>query len=221
MPREQLIKAISDRDLTAASELSAKHPETVADRATPGPSPLLMAAYMRDPSITAELRRWAEPDIHEAAALGDADAVRARLTESPGCVETLSGDGWYPLHLAAFFGHLSIAKMLLGANATPTVISTNGEANSPLHAALAGAAANEVVYTLLEAGAEVNCVAGSGVTPLHIAASRGNTELVEELLRRGAFREAATDDGKTAGDIAIERGYSELNELLTRDSTPQ
>lgn len=44
----------------------------------------------------------------------------------------------------------------------------------------------------------MNCVTKSGVTPLHRAAYRGNTEIVQLLLRGGASPSAQDCDGKTA-----------------------
>ena len=47
-------------------------------------------------------------------------------------------DGWTPLHLAAFFGHLDAAARLLEAGASLAAVSRNSLTNTPLHAAVAG-----------------------------------------------------------------------------------
>ena len=52
-------------------------------------------------------------------------------------VEAVSEDGWQPLHLAAFFGHLEAVRFLLARRASLDWLSENPLGVSPLHAALA------------------------------------------------------------------------------------
>ncbi len=152
-------------------------------------------------------------DLFEATAAGDAPAVRAFLSADPAAARAVSPDGFPVLGLAVFFGHTSLADLLLASGADPNAASTNAMKVSPLHAATSrGDVA--MVKKLLEKGAAPDTRQQSGWTSLHSAASLGNTEIVRLLRARGADVSARTDDGKTAADLAGERGHSVLAEAL-------
>lgn len=91
--------------------------------------------------------------------------------------------------------------------------------NTPLHAALAGAQDAAVVRALLAGGASATLAVAHGVTPLHLAASRGNRTLCELLLAHGADARAVMHDGKEARAIAAERRHAEVSEWLTSRTT--
>jgi hypothetical protein len=71
------------------------------------------------------------------------------------------------------------------------------------------------VTRLLTAGISVNAQqAGSGLTPLNMAAVFGQTEIAKLLLEKGADVSIANGDGNTALHIASFFAYTELVELL-------
>ena len=165
-------------------------------------------------------------DACEATALGDTDSLDAALVRDSDAHAMYSGDGWTPLHLAGFFGSDACAARLLASGASLTAISRNSTANTPLHAALAGATNDALVARLLDAGADANARGETGITPLHLAASRGNRELCEMLLSRGARLGAAMNDGTTPAKIADARGHTEVSTWLAElaelaDCTPR
>lgn len=213
---DDLIGAIQAGDVSRVTSLLRDDPGLATARPSTGPSALLMAAYMRNPEMIALVRALARCDAAEAAALGDAAALRAILAAHPADISFRSGDGWTPLHLAAFFGQVSTVAYLLQQGADVRAFSTNREANTPLHAALAGGGSPAVVQALLEAGADPSAVGGGGYRPLHIAASRGDRRTVDALLARGADPRALTADGRTASAIAAERNFPEVADLLTQ-----
>lgn len=179
-----------------------------------GRSPVQEALYRGHGEVVDHLHRVWRLDIHEAAALGDVDRLEEIIQTKAKDVNSLSYDGWTPLHLAAFMDRVGAVKTLLQEGADLGALSSNAISNTPLHASLAGAQSVEVVQLLIRDGADVNHRAGGGVAPLHLAASRGSKELVKVLLAAGADPATTTDDGKTAADIASERGHPELAELL-------
>src|SRR5215204_4709133 len=77
-----------------------------------GVSALLLALYHRRPDVRdALLAAGAEVGVLEAAALGDAPRLHGADLSVRG------GDGFTPLHLAAFFGGPGAVRTLLAAGA--------------------------------------------------------------------------------------------------------
>jgi ankyrin repeat protein len=206
--------AIRARHAGRAREILSADPALAGARPPGGPSPLLLAVYVRAPEIVDLLRPLVTMDACEAAALGAVDALAELLDRGGAEVGARSGDGWTPLHLAGFFGRREAADLLLARGASVSAVSGGPERNQPLHAALAGACDAAIVRALVAHGADVNAIAATGVTPLHIAASRGNDELVRFLVSEGARTDARLEDGKTPGQLAAERGHPGTSELL-------
>ncbi len=59
-----------------------------------------------------------------------------------------------------------------------------------------------VKFLVEELGADVNARDHNGYTPLHHAASRGDTELIRYLVSRGANVKAVSRNGQTTVDMA-------------------
>ena len=173
------------------------------------PTPILSAVYRgkRD-ELTTLLAAEPALTLFEAAALGDAARVRELARAEPAALAQRSPDGWPPLHLAAHFGHGDAVDALLAARADVRARSDNGEANTALHAALAGRPSARVVSALLTRGADANARDGGGHTPLHIAAFGGDVALIDTLLAHGADAEARAHDGRTALAIAEDKGHA-------------
>src|ERR1035437_2540231 len=71
-------------------------------------------------------------EIHDAAQIGDLDKVKALLNRNPDLVFSKSGDyGETPLHVAALWGHKSVAEYLLMHRAD--VNAKNNYGGIPLH----------------------------------------------------------------------------------------
>jgi ankyrin repeat protein len=206
--------AIRDKNAARVREILAAAPDLARTRPQAGPSALLLACYLGAGEIVDLLRGTVTMDSCEAAAIGDADALRRLLDEHPARANARSGDGWTPLHLAGFFGRREVAELLLARGASLTAISGGAEKNQPLHAALAGACDPAIVRAMVAHGADVNAAGASGYTALHVAASRGNGELARFLIASGARIGAKMDDGKTAADLARDRGHPEVATVL-------
>jgi uncharacterized protein len=181
-----------------------------------GPTPILAAVYRRQPhELTAALGGRPAPTVFEAAAMGDAARVRELTAADRVAVDRRSPDGWPPLHLAAHFGHGDAVDALLEARADVRARSENDEANTALHAALAGRADLRIVSRLLASGADVNAADGGGYTPLHSAAFRGgDVAVTNALLAHGAAAEARAHDGRTPLAVAEELGHTQVARRL-------
>ena len=175
-----------------------------------GISALMTALYHRQFEL-AELVAAARPDLSffEACALGRVEAVRRRIEQDPSTLDQLSADGFSGLHLAAFFGRVDIARLLLSRGAAVDRPAENSSGVTPLHSAVAGRSP-EIVEMLVESGADIEARQQGGYTPLMGAAANGQRRVVEFLLGRGADTAQRSDAGQTARDLAAERGFGDL-----------
>jgi ankyrin repeat protein len=210
-----VMKAIQADDIQSLKTILGAQPELATARDSNGNSPLLMSAYFgRSAMVAAILEMGLKPDLFEACAAGLADIVQRLVQENPSRVNERSHDGWTPLHLAAFFGHSEIARILLDGGAAMLTISKNNEANLPINAAAAGGR-NSVVKLLVERGCPPDARSSDqGYTALHLAANSGNVELIEFLLRAGADRTLKTGSGETPYDLAVKKGHHSAAESL-------
>ena len=135
------------------------------------------------------------------------------LARDPQLVNAYSEDGFHPLGLACYFGHLELAKYLIKAGAPINSPSRNGLKATPIQSA-AAAGHDKVVTMLLEYGANPNVREQGGYTPLHAAAQNGDEEMIRILLFGGADLTIASNNGKTALDLALNAGHEKAALLL-------
>lgn len=184
-----------------------------------GISPILIAAYHHKPEVAEAIAsRVGILTIFEAAALGRTTQVIHILARNPQMVDACSVDGFQPLGLAAFFGHLETARYLVGAGAPVNSASNNPLKVTPLHSAAAGGHLN-IAALLLEHGADPNLRQNGGFTPLHSAAQNGQVDMLKALLLNGADLTVTNDEGKSALDMAAEAGQTEAVEFLKQELT--
>lgn len=217
---DDLIDAIKANDTARAAALVNADPALVNAHDEAGVSMLARAAYYgRSEIARLLLNQGAQMNIHEAAMLGETERLTGWLVMQPKLVNTLSPDGYTPLHLAAYFGHLDAANVLLAHGADPNIAANNPMHVMPLHSAVAGKY-YEIAARLIEAGAEVNAREQYGLTPLHAAAQNGDLPTVQLLLQHGADLNARVDKNApqfadmTALDIARQAGAANVIALL-------
>ncbi len=184
-----------------------------------GLSPVLVAAYHLEPHLANFFAdRKASLSIFEAAAIGRTTHIARILARQPELVNAFSDDGFQPLGLACFFGHLEAAEYLVRAGASLNTPSNNGLGVTPLQSAAAGNHAS-LVGMLLKSGANPNVREGNGFTPLHAAAENGSVEIIEMLILAGADLRMQSNDGKVPLDLALAKGHAPAAELLKREIT--
>lgn len=173
---ETLIELVKAGELGKVRALLSANFLLASQRLASGESPLMAALYRGHHDIVdAVIEAGAEIDVFAAAATGRMGDLRRSATGA--MVNSYAYDGWTPLHLAAFFGNLDAARVLLDAGADVHAVSRNGLANTPLHAATAGKH-REIALLLIEKGANPRAVDAGGYTPLEIARQNGLTEVV-------------------------------------------
>ncbi|MSO89346.1 MAG: ankyrin repeat domain-containing protein [Rhodospirillaceae bacterium] len=192
----EFLEAIKAGAVPKAAALLDREPTLIAARATGGESAVQLAIYSGRPNVVRWLlQKGATLDLFEAAALGEVAQVKTILDGDPSKSEGYSKDGWTALHLASFFGHADVVRLLVAAGARRTAVSRNKLANTPLHAAVAARRAT-VVDVLLAAGADPDSRETNGLTPLHLAALNGDVEIIRRLIAAGADRLAQAPDGR-------------------------
>jgi len=154
---------------------------------------LLQALYRGDRAKVDELLA-ADPtlDVFEAAAVGHTDRLRELLDEDPARANAFGDDGFHPLGLAFFFGHVEAARLLLERGADVNAVSRNERIQTA--AIHAGAAAEgkdesvryELVQLALEHGADPNLRQGGGFRAIDAARQNGDERLEQLLLDHGA-----------------------------------
>ena len=210
-----VMKAIQSNDIESLKGVFAAQPDLAGGRDDKGNSPLLISAYYgRGEMVRLILALGVRPDIFESCAAGLIGEVQRLLKEDSSLVSQRSHDGWTPLHLAAFFGHLELTRILLDAGASMVAVANNNENNLPINAAAAGRR-NAVVRLLVERGCPPDARGSDhGYTALHLAANNGNVELIEFLLHSGADRRLKTGAGETAHDLAVKQSHTAVAALL-------
>jgi ankyrin repeat protein len=211
---QEFIDAATQGDVAKVKEMLHADPSLAQSKDQNGLSVILKAAYygQRD-VVKALLDSGVELNVFEAAATGQTDRVRALIEQDPALANSYSSDGFAPLSLAVFFGHLETVDALLAAGAEVSAPSRETMKLTPLASALA-AGHNQIARTLIEHGAQVNAKGASDVTPLHTAAARGNIEAATFLLESGADINATTTDGKKPITYAEERNHPEMVDFL-------
>lgn len=179
-----------------------------------GQNAFLLAKYYRQAEIAEYLLGLGPKlDVFSLCAAGRVNAVIEAIDRDRSLVTAHSGDGWTPLHLAAFFGHPEVANALLDRGAGVNARSTNSMKNTPLHAAAAGGNI-ELMRLLLERGADANATQEGGWTALHAASQSGNRAMVELLLAHGAHINTRAENNQAALDLALTKGHQDIARLL-------
>lgn len=201
-PTQRLRAAVRAGDLATCRALLAEDPALVRTTSTGGGS-LALEAHERELPQIADLLFSArgdglDMDVHEAASLGRPNGIRNALTADPLSMDDVGPAGFFPLHRAAYGGHVDALLFLLEAGADPGVAAENASAPTPLHSAVAGMARNEtgrrgleVLRLLLASGADPSATMSGGWTPGSAAEKDGLTEAVELLEAAAASRSGA------------------------------
>ena len=197
-----MIEAAEAGDAAGVERLIGESPDLAAARGPDGVSAILRARYHGHAWIAERLAdSVAELDMFEAAALGRAGRVEDVVAADPDAVRAEASDGFTALHLAAFFGQLEVAAVLLEHGAAVDAQAGNPTQVQPLHSAAAGGHA-AIAALLLERGADPNARQQGGFVPLHAAAARGDDVTARLLLEHGADRDVRADDGRRPIDLA-------------------
>ena len=156
-------------------------------------SDVLQALYRGDRDEAERLAAGRELTVFEAAALGRTARVRELLDENQSPVNEYGDDGFHPVGLAAFFGHLDTVRLLLERGADVNQLSRNEHVQTAvIHAAAAAEGKGEetryeLVKVALEHGADPNLEQGGGFRAIDAARQNGDKRIEQLLLDHGAI----------------------------------
>jgi len=213
MADHQIFDVIRAGDVARLSALIATDRAAVNIRSDKGYTPVLIAQYHHKADCVAVLLA-AGPvlDIWDAASVGATARVAELLDTDATLLNAYAADGFFPLALAAFFGHPQTVKLLLARGADVGQAARNPMKIQALHAAVTNSF--ETVKMLVDAGAPVNAKQDKGWAPLHEAVNRGDVEMTRYLLAHGADPKQQNDDGKSAIGLAADKGNQDILKLL-------
>ena len=211
MEQEQaFFQAIKAGRLDEVKSLAGADPALLRARDANGASAILFSIYNGRKDVAEALIGLGTPlDLFEASALGRVERIEEILRAEPQRASDYAPDGFTPVALAAFFGHLDAARALIAAGADVRAPARNPFKVQALHAAVAGRNL-EIVKVVLEAGADPNAQQQAGFRPMHEAGTNANRALAELLIAHGADPELPADSGKNAIDLAQENGHTEF-----------
>jgi uncharacterized protein len=206
----ELIEAIKAGRADEVARVIREGRGDLKERDASGASPLLIAIYHQKQDIAMMIAdAVGDIDIFEAAALGSVDRIRQVLRDDPSQASACAPDGFPPVGLAAFFGHLEAVQMLIAAGADIHAAAKNALKVQAIHAAVASKNL-DIVRAVLEAGADPNAGQQQGFRPMHEAGSSGNRALAELLMKYGGDPTLKNDDGKSTIDLARDKGHAEF-----------
>ncbi|NXV24049.1 ANK2 protein, partial [Cepphus grylle] len=140
--------------------------------------------------------------------------VQSKVTR---CCRGGNGSGFTPLHIAAHYGNVNVATLLLNRGAAVDFTARNGI--TPLHVASKRGNTN-MVKLLLDRGGQIDAKTRDGLTPLHCAARSGHDQVVELLLERGAPLLARTKNGLSPLHMAAQGDHVECVKHLLQHKAP-
>ncbi|XP_042572703.1 ankyrin-3 isoform X17 [Cyprinus carpio] len=125
--------------------------------------------------------------------------------------------GFTPLHIAAHYGNVNVATLLLNRGAAVDFTARNGI--TPLHVASKRGNTN-MIALLLDREAQIDAKTRDGLTPLHCAARSGHDTAVEILLERGAPILARTKNGLSPLHMSAQGDHVECVKHLLQHQAP-
>jgi len=202
---------------SSASEVIEKLAGTFVQKATPSPHTSLPCLSVVTRQVVSP-RPGGSPKVSTIVYKDIFDAIRRRDYEA--VLEFLKRgiplnmkdhEGRTPLHMAAWYGQMTIAEFLISQGAD--INNKDKEGKTPLHMA-AWYGHPDTASLLIEKGALVNAGDSFGWTPLRLAAQNGLLQVAELLVSKGAKLNTPDNEGYSPLYWALWTNHRETADFL-------
>ncbi len=201
-------------DMVAPLVRAGADPGALLLEAAAWSSPEMCQALLDEGACALYTSPWGWTPLHTAAWSSNTETLRLLLAQGWD-VDVPDFEGWTPLMWAARNGaSLLYMKLLAEAGARGEVRSNLGANTLHLACSAWQEPKPEVLYFLIEKGAEVDARDKGGNTPLMQAALQGYKDTCRWLVKEGADPGLSNRKGLDAAAVARQGGYSELGQWL-------
>ena len=162
--------------------------------------------------------------LHYAAISNKGESFQFLVDVAGGDIDARNSVGATPLHFAVRWGSESIVKFILRKKGTKAASVLNlGDrlGRTPIHYAATQKTGQSLISNLLRAGAAIDHIDNSGMTPLHLAARFGNISLVRILIDEGANIGVKDRQGMSPLDHAREKDCSVILGMLSKSGSKE
>ncbi|KAI1953890.1 putative ankyrin-repeat protein [Ophidiomyces ophidiicola] len=156
--------------------------------------------------------------IHEATREGKTSEVESFLNANPKLAVLRDGDDRLPIHWAAAYNQMPIARLLMSHNDfDPDVVDSSGWTPLMIAASLKDGEGEAMVKLLLQKGADANLKSLAGQNAIHFATSKGNTDIIRALLASKCSARLRDNRGQLALHRAAAIGSVPILNLLLKE----
>ncbi|XP_067648882.1 ankyrin repeat, PH and SEC7 domain containing protein secG-like [Haliotis asinina] len=154
--------------------------------------------------------------LHYACSQEQVAMVKYLVSRGSVDINSRRTDGMTPLMTVALKGNKYIFELLVSRGANVSHVDDRG--NNILHSACMGEDVAMVKYRVSQGSVNINSRNNDGMTPLAMAASKGNTYLFDVLVRMGANASHVDDNGYTILHMASSCGRVEMaNHIMSQN----
>ncbi|AMK77422.1 MULTISPECIES: ankyrin repeat domain-containing protein [Methylomonas] len=150
-------------------------------------------------------------DIFDMARDGDTKAI-AEYVKRGGDPNLANADGYTPLNLAAYHGHLPAVQVLHNAGANPC--AEDGKGNNALMGVAFKGDTPTARWFLNHSGCDVNRQNHAGQTALMMASLFGREEIIQLLMQHGAHADIQDLQGNSATSLAQAQGLNRVATII-------
>ncbi len=178
--------------------------------------PLIMDLVSKN--ISTQLRFKGKPLISVALSFGCKPEIIEYLISQGAKVYESDDDEFTPLYWAIASGIKENVSVLLKNKAS--VYDGSLRHDSPLNYAVGLGCSNDIVHMLIQARSDLNAKDNQGMTPLLLAAQRGNAEHILLLLDNHAEKQTIDNNGSSPLHLAVENDHKDVAQLLIQRGMP-
>lgn len=208
-----ILQAVDFGNVGQCEDILEKKPNLINEKGWNGMTPLHHSCLKGRKEITRVLLRhdadpnartaFDETPLHYACRCGNISTIHV-LIKAGGDVNLVDKQGRGCMHFAVMGGSSVLALNYLETQTTLTTRCVTSQGDTLLHMACSHYSSTILDYLLRKNRSDVQRQNNKGVTALHLASLKGNSEMIWKLLRTSTCQltHIQNNDGQTAYDIA-------------------